>query len=205
MAQVKKLDVRDAILDSAFNLFVAKGYTQSTLSEISRQSSVTMSNIYNYFDSKLDILMAIYYPWFDAQLTQLFKDVGSQKSPRAKFIKLFTGLLQVIPEKDGGFANLWLEAISARRPDEPYSREMLFRLEERVSNLIREILPKGQGTQFTEQNLLSHLIFMAFDGFAINYHNAGSSKRAQAIAELLTDAIFSSEEILRESSLADDR
>ena len=84
MVQVKKVDVRDAILASAFQLFLAHGYTRTTLSDISRHSGVTVSNIYNYFDSKLRILAAIYEPWFDEQLTDLFVRVGGKKTPREK-------------------------------------------------------------------------------------------------------------------------
>ena len=44
MAQVKKTSVRDAILDSATELFTERGYSNTTLADISRKASVTMSN-----------------------------------------------------------------------------------------------------------------------------------------------------------------
>ena len=190
MVQVKKVDVQDAILKTAFDLFLEHGYTHTTLSTISRISGVTVSNIYNYFDSKLDILMAIYQPWFDAQLTQLIIQVEKQESPEARFNRLILGLLKEIPEKDGGFAHLWMEAISARQPGEIYSRDMLLRLEDRISAVLKEILPPNSAERYTQHNLLSHLLFMAFDGFAINFHTSGTSKRAEAIAELLTTSVF---------------
>jgi AcrR family transcriptional regulator len=192
MVQVKKADVREAILEGAFDLFLTHGYTHTTLSEISRKSGVTVSNIYNYFDSKLSILAAIYGPWFDDQLSQLSRRVDTEPTPRRKIKLLILGLVQEIPEKDGGFAHLWLEAIASRQPEDTYSRDMLFEFEERVSDVIRRSLPPQLRQQYTEQNLLSHLLFMAFDGFAINYHASGSSKRASGIAELMTNAIFAS-------------
>ncbi|MEC7490785.1 MAG: hypothetical protein VYA17_14485 [Pseudomonadota bacterium] len=88
------------------------------------------------------------------------------------------------------YSFLWMEAISARRSDETYSREMLLRLKDRVSDVIREIFPANHETRFTRQNLLSHLLFVAFDGFTINYHASGKFNRAEAIAELLTTTIF---------------
>lgn len=193
MVQVKKKDVGEAILNSAFQLFLSKGYSDTTLSEISRLSGVTVSNIYNYFDSKLEILAALYGPWFDDQLTELFGRIAAQSEPRQQLKTLIKGLIQEIPEKDDGFAHLWLEAISSRRPDEIYSREMLLNLESRVSEVLQGIIPAELGDTFTEQNRLTHLLFMAFDGFAINYHVAGKSKRADAIAEMLTDSIFAAQ------------
>lgn len=190
MVQVKKNDVRDAILGSAYELFLAHGYTQTTLSEISRHSGVTVSNVYNYFDSKLGILAAIYEPWFDEHLAALSERVDRENTPRNKIRRLVIGLIQEIPEKDSGFAHLWLEAISSRRPDDDYSRAMLFKFEDQVAQLIGKILPNDDGEKFTRHNLISHLLFMAFDGFAINFHASGKSQRAGAIADLLTDSIL---------------
>jgi AcrR family transcriptional regulator len=150
VVQVKKADVREAILDSAFNLFFANGYTQTTLSEISKKSGITVSNIYNYFDNKLSILAAIYEPWFDKQLTRLFLRVDAEPTPRLKIKLLIVGLIQEIPSKDGGFSHLWLEAISARQPDDDYSRDMLYEFEKRVSTVIQLALPLNLQKQYTE-------------------------------------------------------
>jgi AcrR family transcriptional regulator len=190
MVQVKKVNIRDAILEGAFELFLAQGYSDTTLSEIARHADVSVSNIYNYFSSKLEIVSAIYEPWFEQQLEHLFGKVAVEKNSKEKLNILINGFFKDIPEKDAGFANLWLEAISTRRPDVPYSRDMLLMFEEKVSNTLMDILPPEITKRLMGQNLLTHLLFMAFDGFAINYHVAGKSKRAESISRMLTESIF---------------
>ena len=190
MVQVKKVNIRDGILEGAFELFLAQGYSDTTLSEIARHANVSVSNIYNYFSSKLEIVSAIYEPWFEQQLEHLFGKVAVEKNSKEKLNILINGFFKDIPEKDAGFANLWLEAISTRRPDVPYSRDMLLMFEEKVSNTLMDILPPEITKRLMGQNLLTHLLFMAFDGFAINYHVAGKSKRAESISRMLTESIF---------------
>ena len=190
MVQVKKVNIRDGILEGAFELFLAQGYSDTTLSEIARHANVSVSNIYNYFSSKLEIVSAIYEPWFEQQLEHLFGKVAVEKNSKEKLNILINGFFKDIPEKDDGFANLWLEAISPRRPDVPYSRDMLLTFEEKVSNTLMDILPPEITKRLMGQNLLTHLLFMAFDGFAINYHVAGKSKRAESISRMLTESIF---------------
>ncbi|MET0207993.1 MAG: TetR/AcrR family transcriptional regulator, partial [Burkholderiaceae bacterium] len=62
MAQHKKTEVREAILEGAFELFSTQGYAATTLSQIAKSAGVSSGNIYIYFESKLDILYAIYDP-----------------------------------------------------------------------------------------------------------------------------------------------
>ena len=78
--QVKKSEVRDAILGSAFMLFSEQGYAQTTQAQIARRAGLAASSLYVYFDSKLDILFAVYRPW----LMQRFDELEGRmaKSPR---------------------------------------------------------------------------------------------------------------------------
>lgn len=57
MAQIKKPEVREAIIQAAFELFSRKGYTATTMAEIARTANMTVANLYVYFDSKLLIFL----------------------------------------------------------------------------------------------------------------------------------------------------
>ena len=189
MAQVKKTAVRDAILNSAFLLFREKGYSNTTLADIALEAGVTISNIYNYFDSKLDILFDVYTPWLDERLDQLAADVGAAADPREKLRTVFLTLLRDIPAEIGGFANNLLQALSTPKADEVYSRDLLLRSEAKVSAILREILPES-ARRPAGDNALSHLLFMAFDGFAVNYKLNGGTQQAEAISDMLADLIL---------------
>ncbi len=190
MAQVKKTLVRNAIVDAANELFMEKGYSATTLAEIASLSGVTMSNIYNYFRSKMDILYAIYEPWLDARLARLARSVSRIRDPRKRLRTVLMAVLRDIPMENNGFANNVLQALSTRTADEPYSRDLLLRSEAKVSAMIRDSLP--QSARFVmADDLLAHLLFMAFDGFAVNYKAYGPSRRVEGIVDMMCDLIMS--------------
>jgi AcrR family transcriptional regulator len=50
---------RNQILDAAARLFARKGYKGATIREIAREAGVAEGSIYNYFDSKHDLLISL--------------------------------------------------------------------------------------------------------------------------------------------------
>lgn len=50
---------REKIRESALELFVEKGYSESSLQEIAERAEVTIPTIYNYFGSKSNLLLEI--------------------------------------------------------------------------------------------------------------------------------------------------
>jgi AcrR family transcriptional regulator len=192
MAQVKKKAVRDAILAAAKRLFTERGYSGTTLADIAGESGVTTSNIYNYFPSKLRVLYALYEPWLDQRLDKLAAEASKIDDPRKRLRKVLMSVLRDIPSANNCFANNVLQALSTLAIDEPYSRDLLMRSEEKVAQMIRDAIPEARRNAVDEK-LLAHLLFMAFDGFAVNYRISGPSKqRAEAIVDMLSELILGS-------------
>jgi len=190
MAQVKKKAVRDAILAAAKRLFTEHGYSGTTLSDIASQAGVTTSNIYNYFPSKLRVLYALYEPWLDQRLDRLATEAAKIDDPHKRLRKIFMSVLRDIPSANNCFANNVLQALSTLAIDEPYSRDLLTRSEEKVAQMIHDALPEVRNNAIDEK-LLAHLLFMAFDGFAVNYRITGPSKqRAEAIVDMLSELVL---------------
>jgi AcrR family transcriptional regulator len=54
-----KNNTKDAILNSAKELFLEKGYDGASIDDISKHAKITKSLVYYYFESKEDILYAI--------------------------------------------------------------------------------------------------------------------------------------------------
>ncbi|MAF47432.1 MAG: TetR/AcrR family transcriptional regulator [Rhodospirillales bacterium] len=191
MAQVKKTSVRDAILESATELFTEHGYSNTTLADIARDAAITMSNIYNYYDSKLDVLYAIYEPWLDQRIEYVAQETDKIEDPREKMRFLLKYLFSDLPADTNCFANNFMQAIVTRKSEENYSRDLLLRSEEKISGIIRKAVPDTVKDALAD-NILTHLLFMAHDGFVINYALNGPSRRVDAIVDLLCNLIFSS-------------
>src|SRR5690554_1562443 len=109
MAQIKKPEVREAILKAAFELFTTQGYNATTMTKIARAANMTVANLYVYFDSKLLLFYEIYRPWLIEQLNNLRDSVKKQRTARAKLKRIIIGVWSDIPSKDGFFANSMIE------------------------------------------------------------------------------------------------
>ena len=63
--QIPKEHIRKNILQTAQSLFYTKGYAKVPMREIASKSHVSLSNIYNYYDSKEKIFQEIVQPAID--------------------------------------------------------------------------------------------------------------------------------------------
>lgn len=188
--QVKKSEVRDAILDSAFILFREQGYAATTQAQIAGRAGVAASSLYVYFDSKLDILFAVYRPWLMRRFDELEARMSGIPDRRKRLETLFFAIWQDIPQEDNGFANNLMQAISNLGPKDNYSRELLDDCETRVSALLRGCLPDDRAHLADERNLFAHILFMAQDGFAITFRINGPSGRMDDMVAGMCDLLL---------------
>lgn len=189
MVQVKKPAVRDAILTSAFGLFSKHGYAGTTLAAIAAEAGVTTSNIYRYYDSKLEILYAVFGPWFTGHLDRLDVRLKRLRTPRARLRAILLALWRDIPEADNGFYNNLMQALATKTPAEGYSRDLITELESRFSDMIRESLPPER-RHLVRRNLLAHALFMGSDGFAVNVKLNGPAPKVDDIVDLMCDLLI---------------
>ncbi|BDD03460.1 TetR/AcrR family transcriptional regulator [Aureibacter tunicatorum] len=54
-----KTERKKAILEAALRLFSVKGYDSSSVSEIAKEAGISKGSVYNYYESKEDILMEV--------------------------------------------------------------------------------------------------------------------------------------------------
>jgi len=183
VAQVKKSGMREAILASAFDLLSRKGYTTTTMAEIAKGANTTVANLYVYFDNKLAIFYAIYQPWLHRQLETLSASVDKFRAPETRLRRLFIGLWGDIPAADHSFANAMIEALASAPAGMGKTNDLLVQVEAFLSAKLTEILPPERAV-VVDHELLSHVIWMAFDGFVINSH-LGDVRPIEKIADTM--------------------
>lgn len=169
MVQRKKPQVREAILAAGFRLFARKGYAATMVADIAREAGVSPGNVYIYFRSKLEILYAIYDPWLRARIDRLERQLARIRSPRARLRRLLVALWREIPAEENGFLNNIMQAISASGPSEGYRSTLVRWLERRLAAMIADALPAARRRRVAKVRL-AHVLVMAFDGFAIDFH-----------------------------------
>ncbi len=169
MAQRKKAAVRAAILESAFTLFSEKGYTGATVPQIAARAGVSTANVYVYFRSKLEIVFAIYEPWLRDRLQTLEDELARIKPPAQRLRRLVSALWRDIPAANNGFTTNIMQAISAGSAEQGYESNLIRWSESRIAEMLR-LIAVDAGAPAFDYEQLAHVLFMAFDGFSINFH-----------------------------------
>ena len=167
MVQFKKKQVRQAILDSAYDLFSERGYHSTTLQDVAEYAGVGVSSLYSYFPSKLHLLYAVFEPWHKDAFEQLEKRVLRLKLPRERLRAVLLGLWRDIPSANIGLTNSLMEALASADPKQKKPIPLLMWTEERLSKLLNHALSEN-GIGRVDQEALSTLFIMAYDGFVIN-------------------------------------
>jgi AcrR family transcriptional regulator len=168
MVQVKKNEVREAILKGAKALFREKGYNATTLRDISKRSKISLASIYVYFESKLDIIFALHAPWFVTRMDQIEAKTFALDTPEERFRFILKALWQDLPADSGMAANL-LQALSASTPDERFNPDLSEWAERKLGRILANTLPEEVCGSLEEAQTLAHVLLMALDGFAINH------------------------------------
>jgi AcrR family transcriptional regulator len=91
---------RNQILDAAAAVFAEKGFHRATTKEIARTAGVSEGTIYNYFDSKADLLIGIMTRL--AELEHLDEELADalQSDVRDFFIAVFRQRMGLVRQKD---------------------------------------------------------------------------------------------------------
>lgn len=184
MTQRKKEDVREAILQAAFRLFSEQGYSETSLPAIAREADISTGNVYIYFPSKLEILFTLYEPWLMNFLDRLDRSLQRIESRSERLERLLQGLWRDLPRESNGFANNLVQALSTSR-SEQYNPQLRLAVERRVAHWIGDCLAVAP----EEAEIVTGVVLMAFDGFAMNYHLAHgaacTTRTVRLFAELL--------------------
>jgi AcrR family transcriptional regulator len=188
MVQVKKDEVRQAILAAAWRLFSQRTYQRTTLSQIAHEAGISSANLYVYFDSKLDILYAVYEPWMRARLLRLEAKVARLGQPLDRVRVILRALWKDIPAEENGFINNIVQAISTVSEREQYRSALLDWVEKKISEMIRGALPVSR-RHIVDNARIAHVLMMALDGYSIHYHinprGAADDAMIEQMAKLL--------------------
>lgn len=191
MAQTKKDTVRDSILESARQELAKNGYAATTMRAIARRARVSPSNLYVYFPSKLELLFAIYDPWFRQQILNLEDRVRRIGDARDRLRVVISTLWSVLPAAEGAYGTTFVEGLAVSGREGHYSRGLLIWAEDKITAMIADCLP-ADSSENVRSTALAHILFMAFDGFAVNHALVGPSKRLEQCIDLMTDLLLQS-------------
>ncbi|PVY62600.1 TetR family transcriptional regulator [Pusillimonas noertemannii] len=182
MVQIRKVEVEQAIVSAARDLFMQHGYAGTRIPQVAKAAGVSPANIYVYFGSKLELLNRVYEQWFAERLDELRNELEQCRTHEDKLRKLVMAIWRDLPAADNGFCNSLIEALSAPGNKEKYSSSLRVTVEQGLVSMLSVCLP---ALAHQQHHAAAKFLLMAFDGYALNYHlNSGETASEEDVAFL---------------------
>ena len=122
-----------------------------------------------YFESKLDLLYAVYEPWMRSRIMLLEEKLKGVDSPFDGLRLLLRMPWKEIPAEENGFIDDIVQALSTAGAHDEYNPSLLDWMEERINAVIFGTLPPAR-RRVVYETRLAHMLVMALDGYAIHNH-----------------------------------
>lgn len=103
----KTADKRTVILDAALKTFVKRGYTETKVAEIASEAGVAEGTLYNYFQSKEDLLLALFDEKWGNIIEGIRKKISRLDDPNKKLKAIFSQVV-IMFKKNRQLAELFM-------------------------------------------------------------------------------------------------
>ncbi|RII83596.1 TetR/AcrR family transcriptional regulator [Neopusillimonas maritima] len=188
MAQVKKPEMKQAILDAAYKCFMEYGYSSTKIPQIAKLAGSSPANIYVYFPSKLEILFTLYEGWLDERMAKLERALNRLSTNEQKLQRILTTMWRDLPAADKGFSNNLIQALSTATSNEGYSPALRLSVENRLCQMLSNSLSNLAPERI---QAIATLLLMAFDGHAINFYLTKKKITSKADLDFFSKLILS--------------
>jgi AcrR family transcriptional regulator len=188
VVQVKRASVRNAILDTARDLFSERGYHGTTLLDIAEVAGTGVSSLYSYFPSKIHLLYAVVEPWYKEGFERLEARVEAITDPRERLRSILLGIWRDMPTENIGLANSLMEALASADPKLKKPVPLLRWAEERLMVMLKSTIPADPRGPIN-YDLLPNLFMMAYDGFVIN-RRLNDLRDIERLVETMCDVLL---------------
>ncbi len=159
---------RQQILNAAVELFVERGYENSSVDEIARVAGLSKGSIYWYFKSKLDILFSLTDRYVEESQAEVVRLAAEDKYGTEALYKVHRDLdaqKQASPEKDKLLSQLL--GLAARYPEIRERMRDYYRGWDDVStNLIQNAIQNGKFAP-VDAKALAQAITALYDGLCM--------------------------------------
>lgn len=131
---------REAILDAALSTFVARGYSETKVGEIAERARVAEGTLYTYFDSKEDLLLALFDEKWGGIIDEIRGRIARYDDPDDKLKAMFKAVVDLF-KKDRELAEMFL--VDVKQSSIFLNNYTVNRVVEFI-DLIEEILIEGK-------------------------------------------------------------
>ena len=185
---------RAQILDAAVTVFAEKGFHRATTKEVAKVAGVSPGTIYNYFDSKEDLLVGIITRLAEQQRPDEVFAQALRSDARASFVIMYR-LRQELIQQYGAMLQVVLsEVLINREFGERYYREIVVPFLELTEQYIQAQIERGQLRPVNAAwaaRILSAINIGLTLGFVVGEPLLlAEMENPERLAEILTDFVF---------------
>ena len=161
-SSTKAADKRVVILDAALKTFVRRGYPATKVAEIAFEAGVAEGTLYNYFQSKEDLLLALFDEKWGGIIDEIKKKVGRLDDPNKKLKAVFSLVVRMF-KKNRHLAELFM--VDVKQSSIFLTNYTINRIVQFL-DLIEEILEEGKRKGIYRKDLDSRVAKMVIFGAA---------------------------------------
>jgi len=185
---------RAQILDAAVTVFAEKGFHRATTKEVAKVAGVSPGTIYNYFDSKEDLLVGIITRLAEQQRPDEVFAQALRSDARDSFVVMYRLRQELIQQYGAMLQAVLSEVLINREFGERYYREIMAPFLKLTEQYIQAQIERGQirpvNAAWAARTLFAINIGLTL-GFVIGEPLLlAEMENPERFAEILTDLVF---------------
>jgi len=187
--EIIKQKRREQIILTALEGFAKRGYHRTSISDIAKTAGISKGLIYNYFDSKEDLLMAVLEFVMPKAVDTIFNSIAEKAeslSPRELIGYGIERFFQVMQEQ----SDLWKLSMSLAMQvaDMPKVHQAFVQMFDLTFRQIEQLLI-AVGT--SDASIKARLITAQLDGIALHYFVMGDDYDLEAVKKAFIQKLIS--------------
>jgi TetR/AcrR family transcriptional regulator, fatty acid metabolism regulator protein len=194
---------KDRIVDAALRIFAAKGFQNSTITEISREAGVSDATVYEYFGTKEDLLFAIPEKISNETFEESSKVIPYIKSVEGKIRAILLFLVQLYQSNPDYSALVLLQLMSNKRFRQTPAHTAIRRFSHGLLDCIREGVKDGTFKKDCNPYLVRSMLMGAVEHLFIHWHMQGMPGQKTGFTDMLDkliDIVFDGIRAVKEDS-----
>ena len=184
------------ILEAALGVFSKHGFDRATIPDIAREAGIAVGTIYNYYESKRELLVAIANKYVMEPFAEIIKH-GNTEDDTAFITKIMENRLNFGLENIGTFLPMFNEVQKDDELRQAFSENVLGPVMNVIENFIRTRTKDGAfrktnthlSTRAVAGMIIGFLILSRFEGEDSPVHTTDRRRLAAELADLIYNGL----------------
>jgi TetR/AcrR family fatty acid metabolism transcriptional regulator len=165
----KTMDKRAAILDAALKTFVRRGYSETKVAEIAAEAGVAEGTLYNYFQSKEDLILALFDEKWGGIIDEIKTKLDRLDDPNDKLKAVFSLVVRMF-KKNRHLAELFMVDVKQSSIFlTNYTINRIVEFLDLIENILEEVKRKGIYRKDLDARVAKMVIFGAAQGILLSW------------------------------------